>query len=332
MNRRQFTALGAAFGAAALLQPALSAPALAQGAATLPDVPLRLVVPFPPGGPNDLLARLLAQKMGPRLKRNVVIENRSGAGGVVGTDAVAKGLADGTSMVLTSAGAIAISPTLMPKMPYDVEKDLAPITLVALMPELLAVNPKLPVKNLAELIAYAKKNPGKVNFASSGNGSMPHLGGESLRFSADIDIVHVPYRGAAPAVTDLMSGQVQMMFADMPAMLAQVQSGDLRPIAIAGDARSPLLPEVQTLAEAGHPDVAPVNWYGLAVPARTPAPIQQLLHGAATEALRDPELISAYEQQGARVAPGSPEEFRRFIAEETKRWGEIGRRAGATID
>ncbi|MFC7555083.1 Bug family tripartite tricarboxylate transporter substrate binding protein [Pseudoroseomonas wenyumeiae] len=270
--------------------------------------------------------------MGPRLKRNVVIENRSGAGGVVGTDAVAKGLADGTSMVLTSAGAIAISPTLMPKMPYEVEKDLAPITLVALMPELLAVNPKLPVKNLAELIAYAKKNPGKVNFASSGNGSMPHLGGESLRFSADIDIVHVPYRGAAPAVTDLMSGQVQMMFADMPAMLAQVQSGDLRPIAIAGDARSPLLPEVQTLAEAGHPDVAPVNWYGLAVPARTPAPIQQLLHGAATEALRDPELISAYEQQGARVAPGSPEEFRRFIAEETKRWGEIGRRAGATID
>lgn len=331
MNRRQFATL-ATLGAAALLRPGLSAPALAQSPATLPDVPLRLIVPFPPGGPNDLIARLLAQKMGPRLSRNVVIENRSGAGGVVGTDAAAKGPADGTVMVLTSAGAIAISPTLMPKMPYDVEKDLAPITLVALMPELLAVNPKMPVSNLAELIAYTKKNPGKVNFASSGNGSMPHLGGESLRFDTGIDIVHVPYRGAAPAVTDLMAGQVQMMFADMPALLSQVQAGALKPIAVAGDARSPLLPEVQTLAEAGHPDVAPVNWYGLVVSAKTPAPIQALLHEAATEALRDPELVAAYGQQGARAVPGTPEEFRRFVAEETKRWGEIGRRAGATID
>jgi tripartite-type tricarboxylate transporter receptor subunit TctC len=326
MKRRHFAALGAA----TLLCPRL--PALAQAPAALPDVPIRLIVPFPPGGPNDLLARLLAQKMGPKLQRNVVIENRSGAGGVVGTDSVAKAPPDGTSIVLTSAGAIAISPTLMPKMPYDVTKDLAPLTTVALMPELLAVNPKLPVSNLAELVAYAKKNPGKVNFASSGNGSMPHLGGESLRFATGIDIVHIPYRGAAPAVTDLMAGQVQMMFADIPAMLSQVQAGALKPIALAGESRSPLLPGVQTLAEAGHPDVAPVNWYGLMVAARTPPAIQSLLHAAATEALRDPELVSAYAQQGALATPGSPEEFRRFIVAETAKWGEIGRRAGATID
>ncbi|ONG58909.1 LacI family transcriptional regulator [Pseudoroseomonas deserti] len=320
----------AALGAAAAVLPALHRPALAQ--ASLPETPIRLIVPFPPGGPNDLIARLLAQKIGPLIKRNVVIENRSGAGGVVGTDAAAKAAPDGTTMVLTSAGAIAISPTLMPAMPFDVARDLAPLTLVALMPELLAVNPKLPVKTLAELIAYAKARPGEVNFASSGNGSMPHLAGESLRFATGVEIIHIPYRGAAPAVTDLMAGQVQMMFADMPALLSQVQAGALRPIALAGDARSPLLPEVPTLAEAGQPTVAPVNWYGLVVSAKTPAPIQALLQEAAAQALRDPELVAAYAGQGAKASPSSAEEFRRFIAEETRRWGEIGKRAGAKID
>ncbi len=328
MNRRHLVALGAA----ALLSPAISRHALAQPGASLPDVPIRLIVPFPPGGPNDLLARLLAQKMGAKLNRNVVIENRSGAGGVVGTDAVAKAPADGSNIVLTSAGAIAIAPTLMPKMPYDAVKDLAPITLVAKVPELLAVNPKLPVSHLAELVAYAKKNPGTVNFASSGNGSMPHLGSEALRFAAGIDIVHVPYRGAAPAVTDLISGQVQMMFADIPALLPHVQAGALKAIAVAGDAHSPLLPGVQTLTEAGYPQVAPVNWYGLMAPAKTPPAILATLHAAATEALRDPDLVKAYESQGAQASPGTPEEFSRFIATETALWGDIGRRAGATID
>ncbi|WP_419897494.1 Bug family tripartite tricarboxylate transporter substrate binding protein [Roseomonas sp. USHLN139] len=326
LSRRSLAGLGAGLP----LLPPLARPALAQ--ATLPETPIRLIVPFPPGGPNDLLARLLAQKIGPLIKRNVVIENRSGAGGVVGTDAAAKAAPDGTTMVLTSAGAIAISPTLMPAMPFDVTRDLAPLTLVALMPELLAVNPKLPVKTLAELVAYAKARPGEVNFASSGNGSMPHLAGESLRFAAGIDIIHIPYRGAAPAVTDLMAGQVHMMFADMPALLSQVQAGALRPIALAGDSRSPLLPEVPTLAEAGQPSVAPVNWYGLVVAAKTPAPIQTLLQEAATQALRDPELVAAYAGQGAKAAPGSAEEFRRFIADETQRWGDIGKRAGAKID
>ena len=251
-TRRRLAGLIAATAAAATLP--LSRPALAQPA-RLPDGPLRIIVPFPPGGPNDLLARVLGQKLSPLLERPVVVENRSGAGGVIGTDAAAKAPPNGLTMALTSAGAIAIAPPLTPRMPFNVERDLAPVTLVAIMPELLAVNPKLPVRTLAELVEHAKKNPAKLNFASSGNGSMPHLAGESLRAAAGIDIVHVPYRGAAPAVTDLIAGQVQMMFADMPAMMAQVQAGDLRPIALASRERSPLLPETPTLAEAGFPSV-----------------------------------------------------------------------------
>src|SRR5215211_6260431 len=288
---------------AAAATPPLAGPALAQPA-RLPDGPLRIIVPFPPGGPNDLLARVLGQKLSPVLERPVVVENRSGTGGVIGTDAAAKAAPNGLTMALTSAGAIAIAPPLTPKMPFNVERDLAPVTLVAVMPELLAVNPKLPVRTLAELVEHAKKNPAKLNFASSG----------------------------APAVTDLIAGQVQMMFADMPAMMAQVQAGDLRPIALASRERSPLVPETPTLAEAGFPSVEAENWYGLVAPARTPAPLVAMLHEAVAKALRDAELQRTYAEQGARPVGNTPEEFRAFITAETARWGEIGRRAGVTMD
>ncbi len=325
-TRRRLAGLIAVAAALPLSRPALAQPA------RLPDGPLRIIVPFPPGGPNDLLARVLGQKLSPILERPVVVENRSGAGGVIGTDAAAKAPPNGLTMALTSAGAIAIAPPLTPRMPFNVERDLAPVTLVAIMPELLAVNPKLPVRTLAELVDHAKKNPAKLNFASSGNGSMPHLAGESLRAAAGIDIVHVPYRGAAPAVTDLIAGQVQMMFADMPAMMSQVHAGELRPIALAGRERSPLLPETPTLAEAGFPQVEAENWYGLVAPARTPAPIIAMLHEAVAKALRDAELQRTYAEQGARPVGNTPEEFRAFITAETARWGEIGRRAGVTMD
>ena len=328
ITRRRLAALPLAFPV--LIAPALVRPTLAQET-RLPEGPMRLVVPFPPGGPNDIVARVLAQKMGALLQRPMVVENRSGAGGVVGTDAVAKSAADGRTLCLTSAGAIAISPALGAPMPFDVVRDLAPITLVALMPELLAVTPSLPVRTVAELVAYAKTNPGKLNFGSSGNGSMPHLAGESLRAAAGIDIVHVPYRGAAPAVTDLMAGQVQMMFADMPAMMAQVQGGALRPLALASGERSPLLPDVPTMAEAGVPVLAD-NWYGLVTAAKVPAPLQALLQDAAARALRDPELVRTYSEQGARPVGGSAVEFRDFIAAESARWGTIGRRANVTMD
>ena len=274
----------------------LSRPALAQPA-RLPDGPLRIIVPFPPGGPNDLLARVLGQKLSPVLERPVVVENRSGAGGVIGTDAAAKTPPNGLTMALTSAGAIAIAPPLTPKTPFNVERDLAPVTLVAVMPELLAVNPKLPVRTLAELVDHAKKNPAKLNFASSG----------------------------APAVTDLIAGQVQMMFADMPAMMSQVQAGDLRPIALAGRERSPLLPETPTLAEAGFPSVEAENWYGLVAPARTPASIVAMLHEAVAKALRDPELQRTYAEQGR----GRSATRRRSSAPSSRRRPRAGARSAA---
>lgn len=326
-TRRQLAGLGAA---AALTCSALTRPALAQ-AARLPDGPVRLVVPFAPGGPNDLVARVLGQKLGAILGRNVVVENRSGAGGVIGTDNVAKAAPDGRSLCLTSAGAIAISPVLGAPMPFDVARDLAPITLVALMPELLAVTPSLSVRSVAELVDYAKKNPGKMNYGSSGNGSMPHLAGEAFRATAGIDITHVPYRGAAPAVTDLIAGQVQMMFADMPALISQVQAGALRPIAVASSERSSLLPDTPTMAEAGVPVIAD-NWYGLVTSSKVPVSLQALLHDAAATALRDPDLVKSYGEQGARPVGGSQEEFRDFIAKESTRWGEVGRRAGIRME
>lgn len=308
----------------------LARPAIAQSA-RIPDGPIRLVVPFPPGGPNDLVARVLGQKLGAILERNVVVENRSGAGGVIGTDNVLKAAPDGRSLCLTSAGAISISPVLGAPMPFDVAKDVAPITLVALMPELLAVPPSLPVNTVAELVDYARKNPGRVNYGSSGIGSMPHLAGEAFRAAAGIDITHIPYRGAAPAVTDLIAGQVQMMFADMPAMMSQVQGGALRPIALASGERSPLLPQTPTMAEAGVPVTAD-NWYGLVTSTKVPAPIQALLQEAAARALRDPELVRAYGEQGARPVGGSQAEFRNFIVAESARWGEVGRRANIRME
>ena len=326
-TRRQLAGLGTA---AALTYSTLARPAFAQ-AARLPDGPVRLVVPFAPGGPNDLVARVLGQKLGAILGRNVVVENRSGAGGVIGTDNVAKAAPDGRSLCLTSAGAIAISPVLGAPMPFDVARDLAPITLVALMPELLAVTPSLPVRSVADLVEYAKKNPGRVNYGSSGNGSMPHLAGEAFRATAGIDITHVPYRGAAPAVTDLIAGQVQMMFADMPALISQVQAGALRPLAVASGERSSLLPDTPTMAEAGVPVTAD-NWYGLVTSARVPAPLQALLHDAAATALRDTDLVKSYAEQGARPVGGSQNEFRDFIAKESAHWGEVGRRAGIQME
>jgi tripartite-type tricarboxylate transporter receptor subunit TctC len=317
------------------LAAALAAPAAASAqpaGAGFPSHPLRLVVPFPPGGPNDVIGRVLAQKLGALLGQPVVVENRSGGGGVVGTDAVAKAPPDGHTVAVTSAGALAISPALVPAMPYQVGRDLAAVMLVATVPELLAVHPSVPASTLAELVAHAKARPGQLNFASSGNGSMPHLAGESLRFAAGIDIVHVPYRGAAPAVTDLLAGQVQMMFADLPVLLQHVRAGALRSIAIGSAERSPLLPEVPTTGEAGMPQVHAENWYGLVAPARTPEPVLAALRDATVRALADADVAAALREQGADAAARDPAGFAGFVREEAARWGEVARRSGATMD
>ncbi len=301
-----------------------SVSAFAQG---FPNKPIRLIVPFPPGGPNDIIARVVGQKMSEILKQTIVIENKSGQGGVLGTDFVAKSPPDGYTIGIVSAGALAISPS-MEKVAYNTATDLQPVTLVAKVPEMLVVTPALPVSNLKELVAYAKANPKKLNFASSGPGSMPQLAGELLKVTAKIDIVHVPYRGAAPAVNDLLGGQVQMAFFDMPILLPQVKAGKLKPIAVASPARVASAPDVPTTIESGMPQLQAENWYGMVAPAKTPADVVGALNKAAVEAAKDPEVVSKLSSQGAILVGDSPEHFRSFIATETDKWAKVIKDAG----
>src|SRR6202165_2908371 len=237
----------------------LLSPALVQ-AQDFPNKPIRLIVPFPPGGPNDIIARVVSKRMAEILKQTIIIDNRGGQGGVLGTDMVAKAAPDGYTIAVTSAGALAISPS-MEKVAYDTLKDLQPITLVAKVPEMLVVASNVPARDMNELVALAKAQPGKLNFASSGPGSMPHLAGELLKINAKIDIVHVPYRGAAPAVNDLLGGQVQMVFLDTPVLLPHIKSGKFRALAVAAKERAPSVPDVPTMGELGLASVDAENWY-----------------------------------------------------------------------
>jgi tripartite-type tricarboxylate transporter receptor subunit TctC len=292
-----------------------------------PSKPIRLIVPFPAGGPNDIIARVVGQRLSELFKQTVVIDNRGGQGGVLGTDAVAKAAPDGYTIAISSAGALAISPS-MEKVAYDTLQDLAPVTLVATVPEMLVVAPDLPAKDMAGLIALAKSKPGQLNFASSGAGSLPHLAGELLHITAGIDIVHVPYRGAAPAVNDLIGQQVQMAFLDLPVLLPQVKAGSLRPIAVGSAERAPTAPDVPTLAEAGYPTLRIENWYGMVAPKGTPDAIIATLNRVTREAMADPTVKEKLAAQGAALAGDSPEHFRSFIAAEIKRWAGVIKDAG----
>src|SRR6516164_8667820 len=254
-----------------------------------PNKAIRMIVPFPPGGPNDIIARVVAQRMAEILKQPIIIDNRSGQGRVVGTDVVAKAPPDGYTVAIASAGALAISPS-MEKVAYDTLRDLQPVTLVAKVPEMLVVATSVPANNMQELVALAKSQPGKLNFASSGPGSMPHLAGELFKLTAGINIVHVPYRGAAPAVNDLLGQQVQMTFLDLPVLLPQIRAGALRPIAIGSAERAPTAPDVPTTAEAGLPALRIENWYGMVAPKGTPKQIVVALHRLATLAMADPSV------------------------------------------
>src|ERR1700727_110660 len=245
---------------------------------------IRLIVPFPAGGPSDIIARVIGQRMSEIAKQTVIIDNRGGQGGVLGTDALAKSKPDGYTIALSSAGALAISPT-MENVAYDPLKDLQAITLVAKVPEMLVVANDVPAKNMTELVALAKAKPGKLNFASSGPGSLPHLAGELLKLTAKIDIVHVPYRGAAPAVNDLLGQQVQMVFLDLPILLPQIQSGGVRAIALGAPQRAPPAMDVPTTTEVGLPDVAVENWYGLGGPAGPPGPVAPRLTGSGPQGM-----------------------------------------------
>jgi len=306
----------------------LPASAVAQN---FPDHPVRLIVPFPAGGPNDIIARVIGQRMAELLKQPVLIDNRGGQGGVLGTDAVAKAKPDGYTIAISSAGALAISPS-MEKVAYDPLKDLQAITLVATIPEMLVVASNVPASNMSELVALAKAQPGKLNFASSGPGSLPHLAGELLKLTAKIDIVHVPYRGAAPAVNDMLGQQVQMVFLDLPIILPQIEAGRLKPIAIGSPERAPTAMAVPTTAEAGMPELKIENWYGMVAPAGTPAAIVAILNKTAVEAMRDPQVKEKLASQGATLVGDSPEHFHDFIGSEIEKWAGVIKDAGLVTE
>jgi tripartite-type tricarboxylate transporter receptor subunit TctC len=306
---------------------ALAAVTGAVQAQAYPSKPIRLVVTFPPGGPADIIARTLANKMSSILGQQVIVDNKGGAGGVIGVENVAKSPPDGYSLVLGSAGATAVAPSIT-KLPYDVEKNLVPLTQVVSVPEVVVAIPKLGIKTLPELVAYAKANPGKVSFASSGNAGMPHLAGELLKREAGIDMTHVPYRGAAPAVNDLLGGQVDVMFADIPILLPHINSGKLVALALGSEKRAPSLPNLPTTGEAGLPRVIANNWYGLFVTGGTPKEITAKLTQAAITALKSDDVRETLAKQGAIVVASTPEEFNAFLRAERAKWGAVAKTAG----
>jgi len=288
-----------------------------------PSKPIRLIVPFPAGGPADIFGRGLAQGMSADLGQPVVVENIGGVGGVLGVDRALKSDPDGYTLGFNSGSTLSIAPYAFNKMPYDVKKDVGLITLVVRVPEVLAVHPSLPVNSLAEFVAYARANPGKISYGSAGGGSITHLAMELLKAEAKLDMVHVPYKGAAPAVNDLLGGQVVAGIFDVPVLLGHVRSGKLKALSVTSATRAPTLPDVPTTAEGKLPSVTSDNWYGLVVPVRTPAEVQKRLHAAAVAALQTSSLKEQYSKVGGIASPGSPQDYAAFLAAEQAKWSKV---------
>jgi tripartite-type tricarboxylate transporter receptor subunit TctC len=318
LPRRKFLRLAA--GAAAL--PAVSHFAWAQ---TYPTRPVRLVVGFPPGGGTDITARLIGQWLSERLGQQLVIENRPGAGSNIATEGVVRAAADGYTLLLVSA-AHAINATLYERLNYNFLRDIAPVAGVIRVPNLMEVNPSLPPKSVPEFIAYAKANPGKVNYASGGNGTAQHLAGELFKTMTGVDMVHVPYRGDAPALTDLIGGQVQVMFGNMPSSIEHIRAGKLRPLAVTTAARSEALPDLPPVGDFV-PGYEASTWQGLGAPGNTPAEIVDKLNKEINAALSDPKIKARLADLGGTVLSGSPADFGRLIADETEKWGKVIRAA-----
>ena len=301
-------------------------------AQTFPTKPVRIVVPFPAGGPIDMTTRPLAQKMSESLGVPVVIDNRGGANGNIGAENVAKSPADGYSMVVGAGGGFAIGPHLYKKMSFDVFKDFAPVSLFVTLPQLLVVHPQLPVKTVKELATLAKAKPNQLSFGSSGYGSTPHLAMELLMRAAEIKMTHVPYKGMGPATMDLMGGQLQLTFADMPVLLSQVKAAKLRAMAVGTTKRSPNLPDVPTMAEAGFPKVEAYNWYGLFAPANTPKDIIARLNAETVKAMNNPEMRAFAQSVGTQAAAGTPEQLGAIHKREFDKWGVVVKAVGVTLE
>ena len=297
-----------------------------------PSRPVKIVVPFPAGGSNDIIARILAQKLGERTGHTFLIENRGGAGGNIGADAVAISEPDGYTLLLTAPPPLTINAALYKTLPYDPAKAFAPVALIASVPIVLAVHPSVEASNVMELIALAKAKPGIINFGSSGNGSTNHLAGELLKSMAGIYIVHLPYRGAAPAMNDLIAGHIPMMFDNIPAVLPQVQAKSIKAIAVAGAKRAAALPDVPTVAESGVPGFEASAWFGLVAPAKTPAAVLAKLESEVDAILKMPDVQKRFTELGAEPANVSGAAFGRFLADETAKWTKIIQSSGATIN
>jgi tripartite-type tricarboxylate transporter receptor subunit TctC len=306
----------------------LSGAALAQG---YPDKPVRLVVPWPPGGSVDIIGRLISVKLGQTLGQTIVIENRSGASSNIGMDTVAKSRPDGYTLVLNTIP-IATNPSLFAQMPFDVSKDFAPIALIAKMPHLLIATQALPVANMRELLTLAKSQPGKLTYSSAGNGSTFHMAGELFKYLSNTVVVHVPYRGGGPALTDAVSGQVDISFPSFVAALPFVKAGKVKALAITSLSRSPLLPEVPTIAEAGLPGYEFTSWFMLLAPAGTPSDIVLKINQAVTETMKSPELAERFAKEGTEIVTGSPEQARTFLNRELTQWSRIIKERGITSE
>lgn len=312
-------------GAAALTSAIAGAlPVFAQ--ATFPTKPIRLIVPFTPGGSSDLLARAIGQELSRSLGQPVVIDNVPGAGGAIGAERGARAPADGYTLLMGHIGTLAVNPALYPKLPYDPIKDFAPVAWVARVPNVLVVHPAVPARTLQELVALARAKPGAMNYSSGGNGSAAHLTMEYLKLSARMPMLHIPYRGAAPAVADVIAGQVQAVFTGAPALLQHVKAGKVRAIAVSSSKRIPSLPEVPTVAEsgvAGTRGFEADQWYGLVAPAGTPAAVVRLLNEHVNRALASPEVQTRLATEGAEPTPTTPEAYGQLIASEIKRWAPV---------
>jgi tripartite-type tricarboxylate transporter receptor subunit TctC len=318
----------------ALVALGLNALAIQPAAAqAYPNRPVKIVIPFAPGGPTEFIIRLVADRLTAALGQAFVIENRpGGAGGTVGTKSVAVAEPDGYTLLFSSPGPLVTAAAVYRNLDYDPIKSFAPIAMVIYAPQMLVVHPSIPANSLPELVAYAKRNPGTITFGSSGYGTQPHMLGQMLRLMAGIDIIHVPYRGAGQSVTDLLAGQVQMIFETTAILLPHVQAGKLRALAVATETRSPLLPDVPTTAESGYPKLMASFWSGLLAPAGTPAGVVQKLNTTVNEILKSKEAQTGLARLSAEARIGSPQDFAAFIAAEAPRWTAIANETGIKVE
>ena len=319
------------FGGLVAVMLCAQATSVAQTASAFPNQPIRMVVPYPPGGPTDITARVVAAEMSKTIGQNIVIDNRPGASGMIGSEMVTKSTPDGYTL-LANASIHVINPSVYPDMRFDAIKDFTPITQLAQVPLVLVVPANSPIKSVKDLVEYAKANPGKVNFGSAGSASAQHLAGESFKIAAGIQMQHIPYKGSAPALTDLAGGQLQLMFDSMPSATPMINSGKLRAIAVTTTTRAKARPDLPTIAESGFPGFDISTWYAYWAPKGTPADVVEKLAASAAQALKNPEVIAKYEAMGAEPVGSTPAQFAAYVESEAKKWSEIVKKSGAKLD